>query len=112
MQNSCVSEDNIPGPKQVVHVVKSHETIDGIANHYHVMPQQIYFWNNKHKNLSVGEELTIWQPTSKHLPLYHRVRRSESLSTIAHHYRTTVSKLHRLHHISGNTIRISQRLVV
>lgn len=116
VNNSRVSEDNIPGPKQVVHVVKSHETIDRIAHHYHVMPQQIYFWNNnkhnKHKNLSAGEELTIWQPTFRHLLLYHRVRQSESLLTIAHHYRTTVFKLRRLNHISGDIIRVGQRLVV
>lgn len=111
VESRCVSEDNIPGPKRVVHVVKNHETIDGIAHHYHVMPQQIYFWNNnKHKNLCVGEELIIWQTTFKHLPLYHHVRWGESLSTIARHYRTTVYKLRRLNHISGNTIRVGQRL--
>ncbi len=43
---------------------------------------------------------------------YHTVRRGESLSTIAHRHRTTVSQLKRLNSISGTTIRPGQKLVV
>lgn len=111
--NSRVSEDNMPRLNRIVHTVKSHETIDRITHHYHVMLQRIYSWHNdKQKNLSVGKELTIWQPTFKHLSLYHRVRQGETLSTIAHYYGTTVSKLRRLNHISGNAIQVGQRLII
>ncbi|MFQ6274227.1 lytic transglycosylase [Coxiella burnetii] len=113
VHNARISEDNIPGPKRIVHVVKAHETIAQIAHLYHVTSRQIYFWNNinKPKTLAAGDKLIIWK--SLHLATkYHRVKRGESLSTIAHFYGTTVSKLRHLNHLSGDNIRIGQQLMV
>ncbi|AKQ33861.1 lytic transglycosylase [Candidatus Coxiella mudrowiae] len=111
--NYHISEDNISRPQRVVDNVKSHETIIHIAHRYHVTPQKIYFWNRitKPKELVVRQKLIIWEPSAYKIR-YHIVKWGESLSTIAHHYKTTVAKLRHSNHIVGNTIRIGQRLVV
>jgi membrane-bound lytic murein transglycosylase D len=45
-------------------------------------------------------------------PIVHRVKRGETLSSIAQLYRTTVSALKQWNHLKGNTIAAGQRLTV
>ena len=42
----------------------------------------------------------------------HRVARGDTLSTIAHHYGTSVYLLKRINHLHGNLIRVGQNLVI
>ncbi len=45
-------------------------------------------------------------------PIVHRVKRGETLSSIAQLYRTTVSAVKQWNHISGTTITAGQRLTI
>lgn len=115
-----ISEDSIPGPKRCVHIVKRGDTISEIADRYHVTAKQIYYWNNfnTHTNLQVGQKLIIWskhKTSSKyhnHSGFYHRVKRGESLSLLAHRYHTTTTRIREANHMHNSVLQIGQRLYI
>lgn len=64
-----VAEDNIPGPKRIIHVVKKHDSLPKIASLYDVNLEDLRFWNgfkDEHSQLHSGQELVIWK---KHYPI-------------------------------------------
>lgn len=60
---------------------------------------------------NVRNELKHWSQPPPQVTWY-RVRRGDSLSVIAHRFRTSVSRLKRLNNLSGNLINVGQRLRV
>ena len=46
------------------------------------------------------------------LPIWHRVERGEALSTLATRYNTTVDQLREWNKLTGDRVRIGQRLLV
>lgn len=57
-----ISESNIPGPKEIIYIVKHNDSIASIGRHFGVSSQEIYFWNefgNK-QHIYPGEKITLW----------------------------------------------------
>lgn len=113
------------------HVVRSGETLSGVAKQYHTSVQQVRDANSKIPKsgmLRVGQRLII--PTggysaetraaiaatqgSTHAPsrggTTYTVRRGDTLSGIAQRYGTTPSNLKRINRLSSDTLRVGQKL--
>jgi LysM repeat protein len=115
------------------HVVRSGETLSGVAKKYRVSTQQVRDANSKIPKsgmLRVGQRLVI--PTSGYTPemraavaategstraptrsgATYTVRRGDTLSGIAQRYGTTPSALKRLNGLSSDQVRAGQKLRV
>jgi hypothetical protein len=56
-----------------------------------------------------GQEYAAWLAR---LPVWHRVERGEALSTLATRYNTTAEQIRQLNRLTGDRVRVGQRLVV
>ena len=105
----------IPEPKVVHYEVKSGESLWQIAQKYHVAASEIRFWNGLRTNhIKPGTRLTIWPPHKK-VSLYYtswpyRVRKGDSLISIAKKYHTPILLLKKSNGIKGTEIRLGQVL--
>lgn len=92
-QSRAISEDGIPGPQRVYHVMQPHETLTQVAHHYHVSADDIWFWNKFTDNTKIhaGMKITLWV-SSRHYP-QHR-----TLHHYAHHHRYRYVYRHRFYH--------------
>jgi len=84
--------------QNIVHIVKSGETLSAIASKYGVSVENIKKWNNLSSDkLSIGQKLTInptTQTSSKTAKQQmHTVKNGETLSSIANKYNTTVDAI-------------------
>lgn len=129
-----VAYAELPPSKRIsyqLHVVRSGETLSGIAQRYRVSMAEIRDANPKipkSARLRIGQQLVI--PTngytpevraavaatqgsvrgpSRHATTY-TVRRGDTLSGIAQRYGTSASALRRLNHLPNDTIRPGQKL--
>ncbi len=124
----------LPASKRIsyqVHVVRSGETLSGIAKRYRVTTQDIRDANPKipkSARLRIGQQLII--PTNGYTPevraavaatqgstrgpargaTTYTVRRGDTLSGIAQRYGTTPSTLRKLNGLPNDTIRAGQKL--
>lgn len=94
-----------------IHIVKSGETISGIANNYGI-PLQIFLADNGLTSSSqavIGQALIIQEPET-----LHTVRSGETLYSIAEFYGTTpLALLRNNYYLKGNfTLREGQLLVI
>ncbi len=110
----AITEEGIPGPKHVKHVVKRHDSFQSLAKHYRVRVSQLEYWNNRssHRPLKVGQVLHIWlghHGSGKH---YYRVKTGDSLGLIALRHGVSVKKLRHWNHLNTNMIRVGQRLAI
>lgn len=115
-------ERNLPGPNRVMHVVQPGENLWTIAKAYHLSIRQIRYWNQLSRKLAIqpGTTLTLWTE-SKHrgdavslrpYVLHHTVKAHDNLQAIAKHYDVSVTKLKRVNHLSSNTIKLGQQLLI
>lgn len=114
LKPSVITGDRLPGPKATVHIVKAHETLSRIAQRHHVKTSQIIFWNNLsyRPKLKPGMTLRIWHKKPIHPARAVIVKSGDSLSTIAHQYHTSITRLVRLNNLKSNVIRIGRRLIL
>lgn len=72
-QSRAVSEDGIPGPRRIYHVMQRHETLEQVARHYHVSADDIWFWNEFTDNTKIhpGMRVAIWV-SNNHSSTHHR----------------------------------------
>ncbi|MDR2443657.1 MAG: LysM peptidoglycan-binding domain-containing protein [Deltaproteobacteria bacterium] len=112
------------------HRVRSGDTISGIARLYGVQADQIRSDNRLAGNtIREGQVLTIrsnlpltstaskrsganWVEVSEGVPIYHTVKKGETISIIAANYRLSQDQLRSLNDLSGNAIRAGQKLRV
>ncbi|MBO7317487.1 MAG: LysM peptidoglycan-binding domain-containing protein [Bacteroidales bacterium] len=124
-----ITEDDISiEPTPVYHKVRSGETLSTIARKYSTTVKNIKRWSNiKSDKLRIGQRLIVgWSngepkvkasskkssTTTGPKTSYHKVRKGETLSTIARKYGTTVQKLKKANNIQGDNIQVGQRLSI
>lgn len=113
VKTRAITEEGIPGPKHITHVVKRYDSYSRIARKYHVTINQIRYWNNlsQHHRLRVGEVIHLWRGGHHryHTKVY-RVKVGDTLGRIARAHGVTVAQIKRLNHLRGSIIRVGQRL--
>lgn len=111
-------------PQPVYHKVKKGETLSKIARKYGTTVKNIKTWTGiKSDRLSIGQMLIVgWSDgtpppqkeqsttTSSSSETYHKVKKGETLSTIARKYGTTVAKLKDANNLTSDKIQAGQRL--
>jgi LysM repeat protein len=125
-----LSEDDISmEPTPIYHKVKSGETLSKIARKYGTTVKNIKKWSGiKSDRLRIGQSVIVgWSngtPTVRSKSAtskkenaatgttYHKVRKGETLSTIAQKYGTTIKKIKRANNIKGDNIYVGQRLII
>jgi membrane-bound lytic murein transglycosylase D len=112
--SKIISEDRIPGPKRIEHIVTHNETLWTISSRYHVKPSQIRYWNNLayHSSLHIKQPLIIWVTHhTPHTTFYsYKVKKGDTLIAIAQRFNTKTSTIRRVNHLRGNLIRIGLEL--
>lgn len=119
--------DHIPefsqtAPGIVYHRVRPGETLSTIASKYHTSVSQIAFYNNIHRQnyIVAGKILKIPQ-TSKFGAgsvgvepkiITYKVRRGDSLWTLARRYNTTTKKIQTLNNLKTVNLNIGQKLKI
>lgn len=124
-----ITEDEISTePTPVYHKVRSGETLSTIARKYSTTVKNIKRWTGiKSDKLRIGQRLIVgWSngvppakssakkssDASSSKTSYHKVRKGETLSTIARKYGTTVQKIKKANNIKGDNIQVGQRLSI
>ena len=103
--------------QNIVHIVKSGETLSAIASKYGVSVDNIKNWNNLSTDkLSIGQKLTI-NPTTKSnnnssTQKMHTVKSGETLSSIANKYNTTVDAIMKANNLKSTKIFVGQKLKI
>ena len=103
--------------QNIVHIVKSGETLSAIASKYGVSVENIKKWNNLSSDkLSIGQKLTInptTQTSSKTAKQQmHTVKNGETLSSIANKYNTTVDAIMKANNLKSTKIYVGQKLKI
>lgn len=131
MEAQGITEDDFTSePTPIYHKVRSGETLSKIARKYNTTVKNIKKWSGiKSDRLRVGQRVIVgWSngsyvnpksSTSKSkttkaqsTPSYHKVRKGETLTTIAQRYGTTVKKLKNANNLKSDHISVGQRLVI
>ena len=91
--------------KRYFHKVKKGESIWTIANYYNISTQTLCRWNNIgiRTPLRVGQRLEIHSGRYGH-KITHKLRKGESLWTLAKRYGTTSTQLAKWNHIKRNKV--------
>ena len=109
-----------------VHIVKKGETLNKIAQKYHVGVKQLRSWNNlKSDNLKIGQKLIVYssgapmaqagnpKPVERSTTqTIHVVKKGETLGKIAQKYKCSVTNLKKWNNLSSNNIKVGQKLKV
>jgi N-acetylmuramoyl-L-alanine amidase len=103
-------------PKNVVHRVKSGESLSVIASSYGRSTSELKAFNNlRTSSIQVGQKLKIpdadyREPVAavKSKIITHKVKSGESLSVIASRYRTTSTVLKAYNKLSSSALRVNQ----
>jgi len=108
---------NIPGEDRAswrFHVVKDGETLDQIADSLHARASEITSLNNLTDPIEPGDELVIPLAASSRLTPGERykMRRSDTLVTVADRFGITVEQLRRWNHLSSNRVAPGSSLYV
>jgi membrane-bound lytic murein transglycosylase D len=114
------------------HVVRSGDTLFDIARLYGVNVDKLKRDNNlSSNNLFIGQILNVssniplqaqsrpsgrsgssWVEVTPGAALFHTVRKGDTISTIAEEHKVTQAQLRELNNLSGNNIRVGQKLRV
>ncbi|MEC8978276.1 MAG: LysM peptidoglycan-binding domain-containing protein [Pseudomonadota bacterium] len=105
-----IHADQLPGPKKIVHLVKSGQSLKSIAKRYFTTPAKIRYWNHilEKDSLIGGEELVIWQPNRK--MRFYTVIPGDTLGSIAKRMRISLKKLKSLNNLTSNVIHPAKKL--
>lgn len=125
----AAEEDISMEPTPIYHKVRKGETLSKIARKYGTTVKNIKSWSGiRSDRLRIGQSIIVgWRngtPSVKsskakttkkettNETTYHKVRKGETLSTIAQRYGTTIKKLRRANNIKGDNIYVGQRLII
>lgn len=99
-------------PSGDTYIVKSGDTLYGIANRYGLTVDELKRMNNLTSNtLSIGQVLKVsGSTTPSESDEYYVVKSGDSLYKIANQFGTTVDELKRMNNLTSNLLSIGQRL--
>lgn len=99
-------------PSGDTYIVKSGDTLYGIANRYGLTVDELKRMNNLTSNtLSIGQVLKVsGSTTPSESEEYYVVKSGDSLYKIANQFGTTVDELKRMNNLTSNLLSIGQRL--
>ena len=108
----------VPETNNEIYIVKSGDTLYGIANRFGVDVDDLRRYNNLSGNiLSIGQQLYI--PTGQMVDDVvgtnyetYIVKTGDNLSSIASKYGTSVSELRSINNLNGDTLFVGQQLLV
>ena len=108
----------VPVTNNEIYIVKSGDTLYGIASRYGVKVDDLRRYNNLSGNtLSIGQQLYI--PTGQMVDDIvgtnyetYVVKTGDNLSSIANRYGTSVSELRSINNLSSDTLFVGQQLLV
>jgi membrane-bound lytic murein transglycosylase D len=114
INTEIISEASLPGPKQIHYLVRNGDTYDKIAKNFNVKEEQLIYWNGLRldSKLIPGQHLNLFQRTSGHLTISHRVKFGDSLSLLAIKYHTTVEKIKQKNNLQNDKIRVNQEIII
>ncbi len=118
--------------RRVAYRVRSGDTLDSIARRWHITPGEIYTSNRlRTEHLRAGQKLVLTVPNVQRASIQqasntsargqasaaassfiHTVKKGETVSSISKRYGVTPESLRSANRLSGNTIRVGQRLRV
>jgi len=103
----------------LTHKVQNGETLWRIARRYNIKTTQIQQWNKlQGKTVRVGQQLLVSEPPAPaqtvKLPtiVKHKVKKGESLWTIAQRYKITVTELKQLNRLKNKSVFVGQSLLI
>jgi membrane-bound lytic murein transglycosylase D len=98
----------------VVHKVKRGDNLSKLGQRYHISYKVIKDVNNlKSNTLHLRQKLIIPIPKGSYYAIeIHKVRSGDTLGGIAKRYKVTIADIKRLNKISGNIIRIGDKLTI
>ena len=99
----------------VIHAVRPGETLSGIARRYGVETSALRMTNRLRGNdIRVGQRLRIPSGDAATAPssAIHTVRAGDTLASIANRYDVTVVRLKRANRLTGDVLRIGQKLEI
>lgn len=107
---------NTPETQFIKYTVKPGDTVNDVAEKFHVKSREVMFWNGlkSESDLTVGKVLTIWPPR-KHVfkqTFQHKVHFGETLASVAKLYQVDAADLKRANHLKTNTLRAGQILTI
>lgn len=117
LQHGAIAEDDLPGPRHVVHIVKASDNLWTIAAHFGVTVNEIRYWNklSHYQKLHIGERLNIWLPPKSDPEVVYdtyTVKPGDSLSVIAHKMHSSVKAIKRANKMHNNVIRSGETLSI
>ena len=113
--SSASTSTSSSGSERIVYRVRKGDTLGHIAEKYGVTASQLRRWNNiRGSKIRIGQRLTVYPRTtaSSTQTQSHRVRRGDTLSSIARRYGVSVQNLKSWNGLSSNTIKPGQTLTV
>lgn len=97
---------------KTTYTVQKGDSLWVIANKYGITTEELKSYNNLTSNLlSIGQVLKIPQGKTSTENIY-KVKKGDSLWTIANRYNTTVEKIKVLNNLTSNLLSIGQRLKI
>lgn len=108
-----LKEEETPTNKDT-YIVKSGDTLYGIANSYGMTVDELKRMNNLTSNvLSIGQVLKVSGSTGpSDVDDYYIVKPGDSLYKIANMFNTSVNELKRVNNLTSNLLSIGQRLLI
>lgn len=110
--------------RRTIHIVRRGDNLGAIARKYRTTTSRIKAWNGlRSTRIYPGQKLIVYAPGGSRSysrssssrtsgSSYHTVRRGDNLGLIARKYGVSVKQLRSWNHLSGNIIKVGQRLKV
>ena len=101
-------------PEYVYHVIRPGENLSQVASQYGISVGQLMDMNGLSDPNSVtsGQTVIVKKLSVSTSPIYHTVKRGETLYSIAKRYGVNISKLREINNLSNRSLSPGQRIVV
>lgn len=110
LRTAWITADSLPGPRKIIHQVKSRQNIQQIAKIYGTTAAKIRYWNKLKTNHIPQNQLVIWQNQSQQRK--YTIKKDDCLANIAKKFRTTTKKIVQANHLISTIIHPGKQLII